>query len=135
MSPSGIRGLNHLTLTVTDLSRSVDFYAGVLGFQLRAHWAKGAYLAAGTLWLCLAVEDGATAAGGTHYAFDVGAADFAALADRVRQAARLWKDNTSEGASLYFLDPDGHRLELHVGSLETRLAHYRDDPGRGVTVV
>ncbi|GHL45122.1 hypothetical protein ECZU28_51170 [Escherichia coli] len=26
--------------------------------------------------------------------------------------AEVWKDNRSEGASYYFLDPDGHKLEL-----------------------
>jgi catechol 2,3-dioxygenase-like lactoylglutathione lyase family enzyme len=136
MSTSGIRGLNHLTLAVTDLGRSVAFYREVLGFALRATWATGAYLEAGTLWLCLSAGDaGATAPGDTHFAFDVAAEDFAALAERIRQAAPLWKANTSEGDSLYFLDPDGYRLELHVGSLASRLAHYVADPGRGVTVV
>jgi hypothetical protein len=65
----------------------------------------------------------------------VAAADFGPLAARVRGTSRLWKENTSEGDSLYFLDPDGHRLELHVGSLDSRLAHYAADPDPGVTVV
>ncbi len=30
-----------------------------------------------------------------------------------------------EGRSLYFHDPDGHLLEVHSSSLETRLAAYR----------
>jgi catechol 2,3-dioxygenase-like lactoylglutathione lyase family enzyme len=136
MSTSGIRGLNHLTLTVTDLRRSVTFYREVLGFELRATWATGAYLEAGTLWLCLSMGDGGPpGAWDTHYAFDVAAEDFRPLADRVRLIAPLWQENTSEGDSVYFLDPDGHRLELHVGSLASRLAHYATDPGRGVTVV
>ncbi len=131
-----IRGLNHLTLAVADLERSVAFYRDLLGFELRAVWARGAYLEAGSLWLCLAVGDGSLPAGGeTHYAFDVAAADFDPLAARIRQGARLWKENTSEGASVYVLDPDGHRLELHVGGLAARLAHYRAHPDKGVTVV
>jgi len=38
------------------------------------------------------------------------------------RAARCWKRDVSEGASFYFLDPDGHRLELHEGDLDSRLA-------------
>ncbi|RVT93395.1 VOC family protein [Sphingomonas crocodyli] len=123
-----IRGLNHLTLTVADLDRAVDFYRDLLGLALRARWAEGAYLEAGSLWLCLSLDPTATQASRTdytHYAFDVAPDDFDALATRIRAAAPIWKDNRSEGASLYFLDPDEHRLELHAGSLASRLAHYR----------
>jgi catechol 2,3-dioxygenase-like lactoylglutathione lyase family enzyme len=131
-----IQGLNHLTLAVTDLERSVSFYRDVLGLELRALWAEGAYLEAGALWLCLSVDGPAgDRSDYTHYAFDVAAEDFDALSDRVRAHAALWKDNRSEGASLYFLDPDGHRLELHVGSLATRLARYLADPKAGVSVL
>jgi catechol 2,3-dioxygenase-like lactoylglutathione lyase family enzyme len=138
MSGVKIRGLNHLTLAVTDLERSVNFYRDVLGCELRALWRDGAYLEAGSLWLCLSVDTTAQFAERsdyTHYAFDVTAQDFDTLSERVRQRATIWKDNRSEGASLYFLDPDGHRLELHVGSLASRLERYRADPSGGVTVL
>lgn len=32
-------GFNHLTLAVTDLERSIAFYAGLLGCKLAASWA------------------------------------------------------------------------------------------------
>ena len=60
----------------------------------------------------------------THIAFDVAPEDFEPLRARV-VSAPVWKDNRSEGLSLYILDPDGHKLELHVGSLASRLAHDR----------
>jgi catechol 2,3-dioxygenase-like lactoylglutathione lyase family enzyme len=138
MAHPRIQGLNHLTLAVTGLERSVAFYRDVLGLELRALFEGGAYLEAGPLWLCLSVDaaaKGEVRADYTHFAFDVAAEDFEALSERVRAHAPEWKDNKSEGASLYFLDPDGHRLELHVGSLASRLAHYRADSKDGVSVV
>jgi len=137
MSKAKVSGLNHLTLAVTDLGRSIAFYRDLLGCELRAVWEDGAYLEAGSLWLCLSLD---ARAGGvqrpdyTHYAFEVEADGFEALAARIRTHARLWKENASEGASLYFLDPDDHRLELHVGTLASRLEHYRSSPDSPVRV-
>jgi catechol 2,3-dioxygenase-like lactoylglutathione lyase family enzyme len=128
---AAVTGLNHLTLAVADVERSVAFYRDLLGFRLRAQGESFAYLEAGLFWLCLS-RDAATRttphADYTHVALDVAAEDFGPLVERARVAARIWKDNRSEGDSLYLLDPDGHKLELHVGSLESRLAHYRTRP-------
>jgi catechol 2,3-dioxygenase-like lactoylglutathione lyase family enzyme len=122
---AGVSGLNHLTLAVADLDRSLAFYRDVLGFRVAAVWATGAYLEAGTLWLCLSVGPVTAREDYTHVALSVAEGDFAALAERVSAVMPQWRANVSEGASLYFLDPDGHRLELHVGTLESRLADYR----------
>lgn len=42
-----LTALNHLTLAVIDLSRSVDFYRECLGLRLVARWDQGAYLELG----------------------------------------------------------------------------------------
>ena len=36
-----LTALNHLTLAVTDLPRSLDFYTQVLGCRLHARWDGG----------------------------------------------------------------------------------------------
>lgn len=133
-----VRGLNHVTLAVTDLEISVAFYRDLLGLSLKAVWPEGAYFKAGALWLCLSRDEAAASASRndyTHIAFDVAAEDFDALAARIASGAKIWKDNKSEGQSLYFSDPDGHKLEIHVGSLGSRLDHYRAHPDKGVTVL
>ncbi len=131
-----ISGLNHLTLSVSDLARSEAFYRNMLGAKLRARGPRMAYLSLGTLWLCLEVSDEVSPArDDTHYAFSISQEDFPAQAKRIAATARIWKENRSEGASLYFLDPDGHKLELHAGDLEPRLAHYRAHPEKGVRVL
>jgi catechol 2,3-dioxygenase-like lactoylglutathione lyase family enzyme len=137
MSDPKVTGLNHLTLAVSDLSRSIRFYCDVLGCELRARWKDGAYLEAGSLWLCLSHDETTRTTPHpdySHAAFSVSPADFDALSVRVRKEAVVWKDNRSEGPSLYFLDPDGHELELHVGSLASRLAHYRANPSSNVVI-
>ena len=132
-----LTALNHLTLAVTDLPRSLDFYTQVLGCRLHARWDAGAYLTLGELWLCLSVDAQrqpvATPPDYTHYAFSIAQADFATFVTHARAlGVREWKTNRSEGDSFYFLDPDGHALESHVGTLESRLAQCRQQPYAGM---
>ncbi len=132
-----LTGLNHLTLSVHDLARSVVFYRDMLGLRLHARWDGGAYLSAGDLWLCLSLEGQDTGAlaspAYTHYAFSISQDDFPAFAAHLRAAGvPEWRQNRSAGDSLYFLDPDGHQLEAHAGSLAQRLAACRASPYPGM---
>jgi len=132
-----ISGLNHITLAVTDLERSLTFYRDTLGCAVRAVWPEGAYLEAGALWLCLSLDERMCPTPRpdyTHIAFSVSEADYPALSARLSAECALWKENGSEGASTYFLDPDGHKLEIHLGTLHSRLDHYRASPSKGVTI-
>lgn len=134
----GVSGLNHVTLAVRELDRSIAFYRDLLGCTVRAVWADGAYLEAGPLWLCLARDDQARSsphADCTHIAFSVPMSEYDALSAQLIARCVIWKTDRSEGASTYFLDPDGHKLEIHLGSLQTRLAHYRAEPGKGVRII
>jgi catechol 2,3-dioxygenase-like lactoylglutathione lyase family enzyme len=128
--------INHLTLGVTDLGRSLDFYTRLLNFRLAATWDTGAYLALGELWVCLSLDPDVSLgnhAGYTHYAFSIRQADFDGFRQRLQsEGVTEWKRNRSEGDSFYFLDPDGHKLEVHVGSLNSRLARCREQPYAGM---
>ena len=120
-----ILGINHITIAVTDLDRSFNFYKNILGFKPLMKHSCGAYLLAGDLWFCLDL-DLSTRKGAlqeyTHFAFTVRQADFSILSEKLRSSnAQIWKDNTSEGDSIYFLDPDGHKLEIHVGNWQSRI--------------
>lgn len=131
-----ITGVNHITLAVGDLTRSFRFYVDVLGLKPIAKWSRGAYLSAGKDWFCLSL-DAATRKGPhpeyTHLAFSVSKDDFPGWVERIQSSdAMPWKENTSEGDSLYFLDPDGHKLEVHVGNLESRLAALKEKPYPGL---
>ena len=127
-----LTGLNHLTLAVSDLPRSLAFYRDVLNLRVEATWDAGAYLSLPGLWLD-AQRGGEPSVDYTHYAFSLAEANFALFVQTLKAAnVREWRDNRSEGASFYFLDPDGHKLEAHVGDLASRLAACRLKPYSGM---
>ncbi len=127
-----IGGLNHITLSVRDIDRSFRFYVETLGAKPLARWRKGAYLLAGDLWLCLTLDERTRSFAlpeYSHIAFSVQEAGFDEAAERIRASgATIWQENRSEGPSLYFLDPDGHKLEIHTGDWRTRIAAMKQDP-------
>ncbi|MEH1935797.1 MAG: fosfomycin resistance glutathione transferase [Nostoc sp.] len=131
-----ITGINHITLSVSDVEKSFDFYTKILGCKAIAKWKRGAYLLAGNLWLCLSLDPNtrtSPAAEYTHIAFSVPEQDFQKYSDRlIYLGVKKWKENTSEGDSLYILDPDHHKLELHIGDLSSRIAATREDPYEGM---
>lgn len=128
-----ITGINHVTFSVKELHSSIAFYRDVLGMTLHVIWDTGAYLTAGDTWICLSAGKPAPARDYTHVAFSVDSAGLAEMRTRLQDAgAEEWQTDTSEGESLYFLDPDGHRLELHCGTLASRLADLKKSPYKGL---
>ena len=86
-------------------------------------------MSAGLLWLCLSVDETCEKEDYTHFAFSVSENNFDEFCAKLRDAGiPQWKENKSQGKSLYFLDPDGHKLEIHVGDLKSRLDSLRDKP-------
>jgi len=126
-----ISGLNHLTLAVIDLSRSFAFYHDILGFKPLCRWNKGAYFLAGDLWFCLNVDPlRVPNTCYTHYAFTVSPEEFEPLQQRIIDSGTtIFKENNSPGLSFYFLDPDGHKLELHSGGWHDRIEAKKREPG------
>jgi catechol 2,3-dioxygenase-like lactoylglutathione lyase family enzyme len=139
-----ITNLNHITLAVTDIDRSFTFYRDVLGLKPLVKWGKtnaggGAYFLTSkgenAFWFCLDVNRNGVVTdsnlGNTHYAFSLSANDFESLSKRIIESgATVFKNNTSPGNSLYFFDPDGHKLEIHVGDWQTRIAAKKIDHGK-----
>lgn len=131
-----IIGVNHITLSVKDVEESFAFYSQVLGFRPVARWPKGAYLLAGDMWIALVLDQNvrkATLPEYTHIAFTIGIKDFKLLSSRIKlSGVEIWQDNWTEGESLYFVDPNGHKLEIHCSNLENRIRTAKEKPWEGL---
>ncbi len=127
-----IMGINHITLAVHDIDRSFAFYHDILDFKPLCKWQGSAYFLVGNLWFCLDHDTiRQPQADSTHYAFSVLPQDFEAMCKRIHASgALIYKENESSGKSLYFLDPDGHRLEIHTGNWQERIMAKKIQPGK-----
>ena len=134
-----ITGLNHITLAVQNIEISFQFYKDVLGFTPICKWEGSTYFIVGelsdpnALWFCLDLDRKQLykpSLCSTHYAFSVSLHDFEKISARIMESgAMLFKENTSPGKSLYFFDPDGHKLEIHVGDWRSLVAAKKENLG------
>ncbi|WP_271274353.1 fosfomycin resistance glutathione transferase [Aliamphritea hakodatensis] len=128
-----LKGLNHITLAVRDVDAALAFYVDLLGFTGHVKWDRGAYLSVGELWLCLSLDEPDVREDYSHIAFDASEEDFPRITLCLQNAGvTCWKTNQSEGDSLYVLDPDGHKLEIHCGNLRSRLEALEKEPYAGL---
>ena len=118
--------IGHVHLKVANLQRALDFYCGVLGFELTQRYGEeAAFVSAGGYHHHIGLNtwetrDGSAPPKGSTglYHFAILYPTRAALADALR---RLMQANISlEGASdhgvseaLYLSDPDGNGIELY----------------------
>jgi catechol 2,3-dioxygenase-like lactoylglutathione lyase family enzyme len=118
-----IRGVSHLLLQTGDLARAERFYVDVVGFHVRERGTfrdgRPLIVLQEGLGLTELTEEGKRSRNEQgqsleHVAFKV--ADIAQLERDLRAAGVTIYDGpkpTAYGTSLYFLDPDGVRIECH----------------------
>ena len=118
--------IGHVHLKVADLQRALDFYVGVLGFQLMQRYgAQAAFISAGGYHHHLGLNTweslGGTPPPPGHTGLFHTAILYptrAALADALRRliAAKIPLDGASDhgvSEALYLRDPDGNGVELY----------------------
>jgi catechol 2,3-dioxygenase len=117
--------IGHVHLKVSDLDRSIEFYCGVLGFELMQRLGAAAFISAGGYHHHIALNTwesrgGSPPAPGTTglYHLAIRYPDRGSLADALRRLQRA--GIPLEGASdhgvseaLYLRDPDGNGVELY----------------------
>ncbi|HET7535206.1 MAG TPA: VOC family protein [Candidatus Didemnitutus sp.] len=122
---AGVR-IGHVHLKVADLQRSLDFYCGVLGFQLMQHYgAQAAFISAGgyhhhlglNTWESLGSTPPPAGSTGLYHTAILYPTR-AALADALRRLikAGIRLDGAADhgvSEALYLRDPDQNGVELY----------------------
>lgn len=130
-----IQSINHVTYSVSNIKQSITFYKDILKANILVESDKTAYFTLSGLWLALNEEKDIPRYeiqySYTHLAFTIDENKFEEWYKWLKHNnVNILEGRTRDirdKKSIYFTDPDGHKLELHTGTLQDRLDYYKQD--------
>ena len=132
MNPIKVQGIDHVALSVRDLDKSLKFYTEVLGLKItdREYSKPGIeyFLDCGSGLIGLIQGDPAgekhllqdSGLGGNHVSFRVLTSEFDRVVEEIKRLnlTITYLKKREKSFSVYFLDPDGNKLEITSWPLE-----------------
>ncbi|HBH2426948.1 TPA: fosfomycin resistance hydrolase FosXCC [Enterococcus faecium] len=128
-------GISHITFIVKDLGKATKFFKEI--FEAKEIYSsedktfsisKEKFFLINDLWIAV-MEGEKIEKSYNHIAFKIDESDYEMYLKRIENLGLEIKVGRKrvigEGNSIYFYDYDNHLFELHTGTLETRLHHYR----------
>lgn len=131
-----IQGISHITLIVKELERSAELFKQLFNAEevyssgdATHSISKEKFLVINGIWIALMEGEPLREKTYNHIAFKVDDAAIDRYAGLIAglglETREVRQRETGEGRSIYFYDYDNHLFELHTGTLEDRLMHYR----------
>lgn len=129
-----LKGINHITFSVSNLEKSIEFYQNVFGAKLLAKGENLAYFDLNGLWIALIVENEITRKeiydSYTHISFSIDEKNYQEYLEKLNYLGVDIKEGRprykEEGKSIYFRDLDGHLFEFHTRTLDDRISFYKN---------
>src|SRR5438105_3273972 len=123
-----LEGIDHVALSVSDVERAAQWYIDVLGFERRHEgvWDGGpVFVGKGTTSLALFPAPSRSTSSGPadirmlHLALRADRENFLVAQQELKQRGIEFEFEDHEiSHSIYFSDPDGHKLEITTYDLE-----------------
>jgi catechol 2,3-dioxygenase-like lactoylglutathione lyase family enzyme len=123
-----VEGIDHVALSVRDVERSAQWYIDVLGFERRHEgmWnGIPVFIGKGTTALALfpvrsrSTSSTSAAIGMLHLALRANRKNFLAAQEELKRRGIKFEFEDHEiSHSIYFQDPDGHKLEITTHELK-----------------